>query len=253
MVQETTTKTQEVHDLFPRVEMPRGEDVIILKYAKGENKGEYVVSLDQKQQLLLGQEISREISPKGDQRYTLMPLQRSYDLIHSDSKEGKDFKKLMESYWAHNREAFRRPNIVYPDPMVVEVEGNLVYEGQTKEVKINDGDVFDTLMRAGLFKEPKQKVWRGSVYFDDNGESSVWSSWDRDEGCFAAGSFRPSCWYSVGLAVFGKTDERTEVRKREVSEIEYQALLRDSRKLRELEPQVTRLSEQLENIKRIVR
>ena len=245
-------RIQQAYDVFDKIEMPTGEDVIILKYAKGDSKGEYVSSLDQKQQLLIGQLMSKQAFPKGDSRYTLLPLQKSYDLVHSKTKEGKAFKKLNESNWFHNREVLLQDGRIIADPMVFEENEDLVYDGKTIKAKINTDDAVDTLIKAGLFKESDNKIYHGIVYFE-NGEASVWSCWNSDVGCFYAYAGRPSVRGSVGLASFGKTDEKVEVEKVEIAKREYDALLKSSKKLMELKPVIEELNSKLENIRKVVR
>lgn len=181
-------------------------------------------------------------------RYRLKPLQNSYDLVHSNTKVGRVFKELNEKNWFHNSERFKilkgKKARIYPYSLTFIEDNRFVYDGKSIEAEINTNDVFDTLAKAGLFEESKsrQKLYRGSVYFDDNGESSVRSYWSRDEGCFYADSVRPSDRYSHGLAAFGKTNEKPEIKRVEIAKREYDDLLRQSEKLRKMEPIVKQLS-----------
>lgn len=240
-------RAQEVYDLIDKIEAPIGQNLIILK----NRKGEYVSNLDQKQQLLLGQEISKQIFPNGKERYTLLPLQKSHDSVHSNLKEDKEFKEINKSNWFHNREVLKKEGKILPDPVVYEVEGELKYDGKQIPAKINEGDIFDTLIKAGLFKESEQKpkIYHGGIDFDDNGDSSVRSHWSAAEGCFDALASRPSSRYSLGLVALGKTKEKPEIQRIEIAKREYDALQRDSKRLKELMPIVNELESTLKKYK----
>ncbi len=92
--------------------------------------------------------------------------------------------------------------------MVSEREGRLVYGGNPVKAEINKNDVFDTLARAGLFREKdkKPKIYPGEVNFDVNGESSIGSRWCGLDDCFVALSDSPSYRDFNGLVAFVKTD-----------------------------------------------
>ena len=134
-----------------------------------------------------------------DVRYRLNPLQESYDLVHSKTKEGRVFKKLNERHFFYNSEYFKALKgnmaLIYPDSLTF-IEGNkFVYDGKSIKVKINKNDVFDTLTKVGLFCESssKSKIYRGSIMFNDNGESSVGSFCYNDLCCYSFCSCRISC------------------------------------------------------------
>jgi len=212
-------------------------------------------NLDRNQQGYISDGISQLISKhhEKDIRYSLHPLQRSYDLVHKKTKEGKKFYEfIMELGWIHNLERMRKPNMVFADSMTIINDDNFDYNGNPVKAEINTDDVIDTLTKTELFKEGKNKIYHGSVWFDNNGESSVRSSWDRGEGCFDAYSLRPSDGGSCGFAVFGKSDQRVEVEKMKVAKWEYEALKRDSQKLKEIEPILNDLNSKFETIKKTV-
>ncbi|MGC8940647.1 MAG: hypothetical protein ACP5JY_01250, partial [Candidatus Nanoarchaeia archaeon] len=61
-------RVEEVYDVLNKIKMPEGQDLVVLKYEKGENKGKYVTNLDHKQQVLLSQLISKAVFPSGEWR-----------------------------------------------------------------------------------------------------------------------------------------------------------------------------------------
>ncbi len=75
---------EEVYSVFDKIEMPVGQEKIVLEYSKGEKKGDFVSNLTHKQQVFLGQLITEKVFPIENSRYTLLPLQKSYDLVYSD-------------------------------------------------------------------------------------------------------------------------------------------------------------------------
>jgi hypothetical protein len=147
----------------------------------------------------------------------------------------------MKPYWLWNREVILEEGKILPDPIVVEKDNELVYDGDTIRAEINEDDVFDTLIKAGLLKEPKQDVYKGSIHFED-GVSAVGSDWGVGEGRFDAVASRPSFRDSDGLAAFEKTDKMLGLEKVEIAKTEYEALLRDSQKLKELKPRINDLN-----------
>lgn len=107
---------------------------------------------------------------------------------------------MMENYWIHNREVILQQGKIITDPVV---DKKLEYHGKSIKAEIKENTI-DTLIKAGLFKKPKNKVYRNPVYFVD-GLSSVRSDWDRIEDCFASGSDGVSDWYSISVPAFEKT------------------------------------------------
>jgi len=207
------TIIDETNQILDKVQLPKGdEDWFILK----DKNGEKITRTSHTQQTYMGQEITKEVFGKGKGKYAVASTQKSYDLMHSDEK----FKKLMEEYWAHNRELLLKSGLLIPDPQVRDVGGELKYiletqmmasEGKLKpiksdkaiEVKINKNDAIDTLVKAGVMKEPTHKVYRGGVYFED-GLSSLWSSWGAAGGCPGAVADWLSLRGDDGLAAFEK-------------------------------------------------
>lgn len=97
-----------VNQALELIEMPTGEESLVTLKGKKEvseefrdykNKG-FVARTNKNEQLLMAQELSKQVLGKGKGEYALMPTQKSYDLVHSD----KEFKKLMNDYWIHNIE-----------------------------------------------------------------------------------------------------------------------------------------------------
>ncbi|MEM5814657.1 MAG: hypothetical protein QXD77_02475 [Candidatus Aenigmatarchaeota archaeon] len=226
-----------VREVLDGIAMPTGKETVYFPKWKGspikcygDYKGRgFVANLDHRQMTLLGQEVSKKVG----ERYTLLPLQASYNLARKD----KNFKKMNVDYWLHCREVVREAGEILPDPAVVEVGGELKYDGKIIKAVINESDVFDTLMKAGLFKEPKKRAYRGSICFE-NGEASVWSYWYSDEGCFFAAAGIPSVRNDYAVVALLKTDEKAEFsekpKMRKIAESEYRALLADSKKLKEM-------------------
>ncbi len=216
------TAVEEVKSIFPHVEMPTGKpfyiarfkDTPVKEFKDYKGKG-FVANLGHKQQLLLGQMISEQVGQ--GQHYTLLSLQQAYDLVHSKTQKGRDFKEKNQTYWFHDIEAIKKVSKVmeiFSEPKVVEKQGELVYDGKSKKVKINkDDDVVETLENAGLFKEGEHKIYHGSMTFDDNGESSVGSHWNRGEDCFNANSYGPSYRHVGGLAAFRLLGQENELVK----------------------------------------
>ena len=224
------SKSQPVYDIIDKIDMPSGEEIFfpmgknLPNAFKDHNDTGFVAGLDHPQSVLLGQEISREAG----QRYTLLPLQVSYDRTHSD----KQFRKIMRDYWIWDREVILKDGNILPDPVVKEIEGELVYEGKKIPVKIDESDVFATLISAGILEEPEYDVNRGHVYFED-GKSSVWSYWYPGDGCFYVNAYRPSGSAGNGIAAFLKNDEKEYAQKpkvRYLDEDEYQKLVAKAEK-----------------------
>jgi len=229
-------QSQIVHDLLDKIDMPTGKEKVYFPNGKDlpesnrDYKGKgFVANLDHRQMTLLGQEISKRYG----ERYTLLPLQKSYDLVHSD----KNFKKVNVDYWLHNEPVVLKVGEIIAHPVVKEVEGELQYaakDSKSTKVEIIKSSVFGTLAKAGLMKKPKKKVWDGGITFE-NGEASVRSRWRSGEGCFRAYADWPSRRLDYGVAAFVKTGETVEKPKMlEVVESEYNALLEKSRKYDDL-------------------
>jgi len=219
-----------VLQIFDKINMPTGKETVYFPKWKGEplqghedyKNGGFVARLDDWQTIYLGHMISEAVG----KRYTSLPAQKSYDLVHKD----KNFKEMMKRYWIHNREVILESGCVVPDPVVIESNGKLALEGTCRKIKvdIDESSVFKTLTKAGLMKKPKKKVWDGGISFE-NGEASVRSGWASDEGCFHAAAYRPSHRTDRGVIALLKTDEKAEFsekpKMREVAESEYQELL----------------------------
>ena len=202
------TQADTVKDVFKYVELPaEGQSMAVLRgtsalprdYRDVNGKG-YVAWLGNQPFGFLGTLISEQTG----RNYGISVLQENYDLVHSKTPEGKAFKQLNKEHWFHNAEVFRKTAdgvIVFPRPKVVEKQGDLVYEGESKKIELKDNAV-DTLTAAGLFKKGENKVWKGGIGFDDKGQSSVLSNWLGGEDCFYANSYGPSDRSDDGLAAF---------------------------------------------------
>ena len=220
------TQAQIVHDLLDKIDMPTGKETVY--FPKGSNlpesnrdyKGKgFVANLDKYQQVFLGQLISEKVG----KRYTLLPLQTSYDLVHKD----KDFKKMAVDYRFHDIENILEIGEIMPGPIAVEKDGKLAFEGKTVKADIDTGSVTKTLAstKPKLFEKPKHKVRDWGITYE-NGISSVRSYWYTGEGCFTAYAGRPSYWDDRGVVALRKTGEAVEKpRMREIAESEYQELL----------------------------
>lgn len=248
------TDLDEANQLLDKTQLPKGDESWFILNNKD---GEKVTRTNHAQQVYMGQELSKQVFGNTGKRYAVMPVQDSYDLMHSDEK----FKKLMEDYWIHNRELFLGSGLLIPDPQVRDIGGELKYilnsqmtasEGRLKpiksdkvlEVKINKDDVIKTLVDAGVMKEPTHKVYRGSMSFDDDGLSSVWSVWDADEGCFAASSYGPSYGGSCGLAAYRRMLSPQEKIDLEIAELD-RKVDSDMARLKELSGKYAELKKQL--------
>ncbi|MEM5804785.1 MAG: hypothetical protein QXU82_02995 [Candidatus Aenigmatarchaeota archaeon] len=236
------SKAQPVYDVLDRIDAPTGKEKVFFPGSTHLPEGnrdykskKFVANLDHRQMTLLGQEISKRYG----ERYTLLPLQTSCDLAHKD----KEFKKMNVDYWLHNEPVILEVGEIIAHPIVKEVDGELKYDytpSKMIKTEINESDVFDTLMKAGLLKEPKKKVYRGGIDFED-GEASVRSNWYSDGGCFSAYAYRPSYRDDHGVAAFVKTGEAVEKPKmRVIAESEYQEFIRIKKEhealLKELAP-----------------
>ncbi len=200
-----------VHEIAGKIVPPTGKETVYFPKWQGspleghndyKDKG-FVANLNHRQTTLLGQVVSLN---RVGERYTLLPLQDAYNLAHMDNV----FKTMVKNYWIHNREVILEKGEIIVDPVVKEVEGELRYDGKTIKAEINESDVFDTLVKAGLLKKPKKKVWEGSVSFE-NGETSVRSGWDTDGGCFLALAYRPSDRDACGVVALRKTVEKRKI------------------------------------------
>ena len=249
------TQADTVKDVFKYVELPaEGQSMAVLRgtsalprgYRDVNGKG-YVAWLGNQLFGFLGTLISEQTG----RNYGISVLQENYDLVYSKTPEGKAFKQLNKEYWFHNAEVFRKTAdgvIVFPRPKVVEKQGDLVYEGESKKIELKDNAV-DTLTAAGLFKKGENKVWKGEIGFDDEGQSSVWSNWYRDEDCFYAGSHRPSYRSTIGgLAAFTLVEPSSErtIEQPEVKQVDAKYLAdleRDAKKYRILQPLLRKITE----------
>jgi len=223
------TNIDEANQILDKVKLPTGEeDWFVLKY----KDGKFVPNTSHPQQVYMGQELTKQVFGKTGKRFTVMPVQDSYDLMHSD----EEYKRHGVEGWFHDGELFLESGLLIPEPQVRDVEGELKYileaqmmasEGRLKpiksdkavEVKINKNDVIDTLVRAGRMKEPTHKVYRDSMSFDKEGLSSVRSFWDSVEVCFDADSYRPSGRYSNGRAAYKRMlspQEKIDLQKIEI-------------------------------------
>ena len=97
-----------VNQALDLIEMPTGDESLITLKGKKEvpedfrdykNKG-FLARTTKNEQLLMAQELSKQLLGKGKGEYALTSTQKSYDLVHSD----KEFKKLTDDYWIHNIE-----------------------------------------------------------------------------------------------------------------------------------------------------
>ncbi len=231
--------TERSSQIYETLEPTRGEELVVLRVAKGSKKGDYKTVLDAWDANMQAQLASKDSFPNRDFRYAANPLQNASDLVHSNTKKGKAFKKLNESYWFHN-EPWLTSNAVIPYPIVGEKDGKRIVEGERIAITINKDDAVNNLVRAQIFREPKQGMWKGDVAFE-NGYASVWSDWDWDPGewSFRAYAGEPSAAGSGGIVALAKVPFKREVPKqnvRQVDEAEYQELLRDANKYRELRP-----------------
>lgn len=230
-----------VREIAGRIDLPTGRETVYfpkgkdLPEANRDHKGRgFVAGLDKYQQVFLGQ----LISVKAGKRYTLLPLQTSYDLVHKD----KEFKKMAVDYWFHNIENILEIGEIMPSPIAVEKDEKLAFEGKTVKADIDVGSVTKTLAstKPKLFEKPKHKVRDWGITYE-NGISSVGSGWGAVGGCFAAYAGRPSGRLDRGVVALRKTGEKVEKPvMREVAESEYQEFIRIKKEhealLKELEP-----------------
>jgi len=242
------SKAQTVYDILDKIDAPEENRKIFFPGSTHLPEGnrdykskKFVANLDHKQMTLLGQEISKTYG----ERYTLLPLQMSYDFVHNND----NFKKMAIDYWMHNREVILEKGSIIAEPTVKEVDGGLQYDGKARKAKINDSAVFDTLVKAGLMKKPKKKVWDGGITFE-NGEASVRSYWASGGGCFDAYANWPSRRHGHGVAAFVKTGEKVEKKMIEVVESEYNALLEKLRESEEKSRKYDDLMKDLEAVKK---
>lgn len=244
---------------YDEIKIPtKDQDIVFLKKKEVSGKtGPHVHGLDHKEQLLLGQLISEKLFPNGEYRYTLLGLQKSYDLFHSTktSYHGKILKNLTDGHWFYNKEVILEEGKIIPDPVVIEVDEELVYDGKIIEAEINTKNVFDTLIGAGLLKEADKKIEIGHIHFNKEGESCVSvSSYDvfGEPRIFFANSTSPNDHGIYSLVAFEKTNEKVEIEKIEIAKKEYDVLGEKSKKLKESEIEISRLNSKLENIRKAV-
>lgn len=97
-----------VNQILELIEMPIGEEEWIVLKGKKEvprdfrdckNKG-FIAVTNKNQQLLIAEKITREVLGKGKGKYAPMSTQKSHERVYSD----KEFRKLMENYFIHNKE-----------------------------------------------------------------------------------------------------------------------------------------------------
>lgn len=193
---------------------------------------EHVGNLDRNQQGYIFDRISGMISKHYGKnvRYRNFPLQKSFDLCHAKTSEGKKFKEhIMKPGWIWNNERLRKSAItalINDSLTYVDSEGNFNYEGEPVLITILNDNVFDTLAEADVFKKRAEKVYNRDFHFV-NGESSVWSGWFAGGGCFGADTYRPSDRYSGDCAVAEKTDARVKIERVTVSKHECEGLKND--------------------------
>ena len=190
------SKSQPVYDIIDKIDMPSGDDVFFPMILPGiEFPGKFrsvyymnkslVGMLDHRQSVLLGQEISREVG----ERYTLLPLQVSCLKISTDTNFRKMVDRLGEKtaypgycgYRIWNREVLFDNETIMPDPTVRDVEGELVYEGETVHTKLDKDNVFNTLKAASICEVFGVKTSADKIHFKD-GISAVTSNCGHGDG-----------------------------------------------------------------------
>jgi len=245
------TDIDEANQILDKVQLPTGEESwLVLKYKDGSN----VTKTSHTQQVYMGQELSKQVFGNTGKRFAVMPIQDSYDLMHSDEK----YKKYAIEGFSHNRELFLESGLLIPDPQVRDVGGELKYileaqmmasEGRLKsdkvvEVKINKSDVIDTLVRAGAMKEPTHKVFRTKMFFNNDGLASLGSGWDRRRECFFASTYGPSHGYDYDFAAFERLPSPQEKIDLEIAELD-RKVDSDMARLKELSGKYAELKKQL--------
>jgi hypothetical protein len=138
-------------------------------YAVAQN-GKFKTGLSWKESMNLATKMSAK-----KKSFRLLTLQEAYDLTHKD----ENFKnEIMKPYWIWNLEQFNKADV-------------------------KESSAIGELIRLGKFKEPKEKVWKGGIYYE-NGKSSVRSGWNTLGGllCFYAIASVPAVKSRRGLAVF---------------------------------------------------
>ncbi len=191
-------QANEVDNTFDRIARFPGSDESIyfprLKTGKDEIEGNFITNLDWYQQVFLG----HMISAKAKKPYKLLTLQQSYDLVHSNDA----FKNTLSHLWIYDREMLTEGGQIFTDPIVIEAQSRLQLAAvsKRKSAEINRDDVVATLVNAGLFKEPEEKIWKENISFE-KGEASVRSDWGTGEG-FGASAGGPSGRSGTGVVAF---------------------------------------------------
>ncbi|MFQ6010231.1 MAG: hypothetical protein ACE5J7_03880, partial [Candidatus Aenigmatarchaeota archaeon] len=153
------------------------------------NKG-FVSNLNHKQMLLLVQEISKQTGIE----YCLPSFQSIYEEFYGYWKmPDKEFKKMLEDYFINSSEILlREGKIIFWKGVVMEVEGELKYDGESVDVEINDfDDILEVLSKPDLFKRKRCTCGRFTDYpikrdpfrWFDKDERNVRSTWSNVENC----------------------------------------------------------------------
>ena len=192
-------RIDEIKTLFPRVILPTGQPFYIVGF-EGEYEKTYLVNIDHKQQLFLGQLITE----KTGFNYTLMSLQQAYEIAYSETPDGPNFYPRYPHQWFRTIEAFRKTEDVlniFPRPKVVEKNSELFYDGESKKIDFCKDDLIKTLTKADLFNKGKNRIC-GYVSLGNNEEFSLRTGWDTGLDCFGVDTVKSSHRSPVGRVAF---------------------------------------------------
>jgi hypothetical protein len=221
---------QEVREILDTVELPTGEETVYFPKRNGmrdrwhsdDRSPGLVVNLGYLQSAFLGQLISEKVG----ERYTLLPLQVSYNLVYDVVNNDRKFAGRMSNKWTYNRERVEYGYVI-PDSVVIESDGELAFEENCRKIKVDvdNSSVFNTLAEAGLVNKPRKNVWDGGISFQDY-EACVTSGLRNG---FRVSAHGPSGRALDGVVVFIKEDKIAGLEKGtetvEIAKSEYQELL----------------------------
>jgi hypothetical protein len=168
-------------------------------------------------QALIAEKFSARMATRHQKplKYSLLSVQEAYDLLCTDSDEGRNFANyVLRRNFIWNRERFRAPNLIFPNPVTTTKAGKITFSGHSIEAEIYNDDIVSTLAIAGLLKGPATEIERsGWIHLDEeNGEAAALSdlTYDKEtkQHSFATEAEPPYFPAPAAALVMTKIDDR---------------------------------------------
>lgn len=168
-------------------------------------------------QALIVEKLSAKVAMRHQKslKHALLSVQEAHDLFYTDSDEGRNFANyVLKRNFIWNRERFRAPNLIFPNPATTTKAGKITFSGHSVEAEIYDDDIVSTLAIAGLLKGPVTEITRnGRIILDEeNREAAALSdsTYDKETGqySFATEAAPPSFPAPAAALVMTRIDDR---------------------------------------------